>query len=398
MGHNRPVSKWRSAVINLLAISLCGYFLAPSSAATLPSSFLSLSKVSVLHNPGIILLDPKTNEVVYESDPDVTRAPASVLKLVSTTSALKQFGPEKTFTTSISRTDKTNKFILVGEGDPWLTTSRIDAIKYRRAYLPALIEKAIESDPTLKAISLQYKNIYYQDIQEIQRFYKGRLKIYPHAISDTSTIEAPLAKIVSPELSSIIQFTLLWSDNLLAARLSLMTAKAQGFAANSSGLQASFEKLFSELSVPASGLVIKDGAGLSHETRISARTIGELLVKIKSDASLKTIYEGLPLAGETGTLKNRFTKDAPSAVGLIKAKTGWINTTVSLAGFVNSGENDYAFAVIADHLPNRESIRQSARIAIDKMLATIAKPTPGMPVVLPSGAPAPDGIGVPTSD
>jgi len=364
----------------------------------MPSTFLSLSKVSVLHNPGIILLDPKTNEVVYESGPDVTRAPASVLKLVSTTSALKQFGPDKTFSTTISATDKPNKFVLIGDGDPWLTTSELEANKYKRAYLPELLNKALEKSPHLKSISLQYKNIYYQDIQALQRFYKGRIKIYPHALSDTTTIEPALAKITSPKLSSIIEFTLLWSDNLLAARLSLMTAKAQGFAANSSGLQASFEKLFSELNVPAAGLVIKDGAGLSHETRISARTIGELLVKIRSDASLKTIYEGLPLAGETGTLKNRFTKDAPTAVGLIKAKTGWINTTVSLAGFVNSGENDYAFAVIADHLPNRESIRQSARIAIDKMLATIAKPTPGMPVVLPSGAPAPDGIGVPTSD
>lgn len=388
----------RSIIAAAILASLCAGSTAPSHALSLPPSFVTFSKLSILNNPGIIVLDPKTNEVIYQSNSDVTRAPASVLKLVSTTSALKQFGPDKTFTTSISATDKRNKFILIGEGDPWLTTSKLEATKYKRAFLPQLINEAIAKSPHLKAISLQYKNIYYQDIQALQRYYKGRIKIYPHPISDTTAVEKPLATITSPKLSSIIEFTLLWSDNLLAARMSLMAAKAQGFAADSAGLQASFEKLFSELNIPASGLVVKDGAGLSHQTRISARMIGELLVKIKSDPSLQVIYDGLPLAGVSGTLKNRFTKDAPSAVGLIKAKTGWINSTVSLAGFVNVGEGDYVFAIIADRLANRESTRQSARVAIDKMLATIAKPTPGATQLPTSAIPAPESTALPTSD
>lgn len=351
-----------------------------SYGVSVPSNFISLSQVSALNHPGIILVDSKSNEVIYSSESDVMRAPASVLKLVSTTSALKTFGPDKTFTTSISGTDKPNKFYLVGESDPWLTTSKFEATKYKRAFLPYLINKALERSPHVKAISLEYKNIYFQDIEAIQRYFKGRIKIYPHAVSNSSSPELnPLAQIVSPKLSEIIQFTLLWSDNLLAARMSLMAAKADGFQANAAGLQSSFEKLFSELNIEAPGLVIKDGAGLSHETRISARTVAELLVKIKSEPSLLPVYEGLPLAGISGTLKNRFTKDAPTAVGLVKAKTGWINTTVSLAGYVNVGESDYAFAVIADHVANKETARQSARVAIDKLLATIARPTPGVP-------------------
>jgi len=88
------------------------------------------------------------------------------------------------------------------------------------------------------------------------------------------------------------------------------------------------------------------------------------------------IYDGLPTAGETGTLKSRFVKDAPSAVGLVRAKTGWIDTTVSLAGYVTSGEKQYIFAVIADRITNRESARGAARVTIDKMLSTIARPAP----------------------
>ncbi len=362
------------AIIGVLSFSLS--ITTPSYGEMLPANFISLSEAPALNRPGILLIDPKSNETLFSSEPDVVRAPASVLKLVSTTSALKTFGAEKTFTTSISQTEKPNKFLLVGGGDPWLTTNKLEAEKYKRAFLPYLINKAIEKNPQIKAISLQYKNIYYQDIQAIQRYYKGRIKIYPHAVSDSGAVERPLAQVVSPKLSEIINFTLLWSDNLLAARLSLMAAKANGFPADSAGLQASFEKLFTEFNITAPGLVIKDGAGLSHETRISARTLVELLVKIKSDPSLQVIYDGLPLSGVSGTLRHRFTKDAPSAVGLVKAKTGWINTTVSLAGFVNVGESDYVFAVIADRIINKESARQSARVAIDKMLATIARPAP----------------------
>lgn len=371
-------------LVPILAISLAAASASSSQAVVVPSNFVALSQAPILNHPGIILLDVKSKELVFDSSPDVTRAPASVLKLVSTTSALKVFGPDKTFTTSISSTEKPNKFVLVGEGDPWLTTSKFEAAKYKRAFLPYLINKALAKSPHLRAISLMYKNIYYQDIQAIQRYYKGRIKIYPHPLAENQLLDTPIATITSPQLSSIIEFTLLWSDNLLAARMALMAAKEQGFAADSTGLQSSFEKLFSDFEIPASGLVVKDGAGLSHDTRISARTIAELLLKIRNEPSLETIYMGLPVAGISGTLKHRFTKDAPAGVGLVKAKTGWINTTVSLAGFVSVGDSDYVFAVIADHLANRESVRQAAREAIDKMLATIAKPTPGVPVQTPT--------------
>jgi len=128
------------------------------------------------------------------------------------------------------------------------------------------------------------------------------------------------------------------------------------------------------MEIPTTGLVFKDGAGLSHDNRVNAATIAKLLKVIHSTPELEVIYNGLPVAGESGTLKNRFVKDAPTAVGLIHAKTGWINTSVSLAGFVQTTEKQYIFAIIASGLRSNESNRASARIAIDKLLATIAKP------------------------
>jgi D-alanyl-D-alanine carboxypeptidase len=327
-------------------------------------------------------VDPDTSEVLFQDGADVLRTPASVMKLLSTTSALRTLGPDKSYATTISSTDKPNKFLLLGESDPWLTTSAKDATRLHRGYLPYLINKALQTNPKLKAISLQYKNIYFQDIEAIQAFYKGKLKIYPHQISDASIGVEEIAKVTSPRLSEIIDYTLLWSDNTLAARLAFQAAKAQGFTADSPGLQKSMEKMMNELSISANGLIVKDGAGLSHDTRISARIVASLLTRIRNDPTLALIHKSLPTSGVSGTLRHRYITTAPEGVGLIQAKTGWINSTVSLAGYVTAGEKELVFAVIVDHLANKESLRQSARVAIDKMLASLAKPAPlSLPVL-----------------
>jgi D-alanyl-D-alanine carboxypeptidase len=124
--------------------------------------------------------------------------------------------------------------------------------------------------------------------------------------------------------------------------------------------------------VDHTGLKVFDGNGLSNKTKVSASTIENLLSTIDANPELKVIYDGLPTSGKTGTLKNRFITDAPNAVSLIHAKTGWINNTVSLAGFVKSGERNYVFTIIDNHVKNSEYYRGLARIQIDKALAAIA--------------------------
>jgi hypothetical protein len=45
-----------------------------------------------------------------------------------------------------------------------------------------------------------------------------------------------------------------------------------------------------------------------------------------------------------------------------------------LAGYVEVGNSEYVFAVIANHVTPTEKSRDLARKTIDKMLATVAKP------------------------
>ena len=269
--------------------------------------------------------------------------------------------------------------MIQGEDDPWLTGSSFEVKKYHRAFLPTLINKMRVANPTLTSAVIEYRGISESDTAILATYYKDSFGItfIPLTTDESVTLAAvsQIAQITSPPLSEIIKFTLLWSDNDIAQRLALLAARKLGFPWSSAGMQSAFVKVLSQYGVPTDGLVVIDGAGLSHDTRVSAITIAYLLEAINNRTELRVIDDGLPLAGKTGTLKYRFTTDAPAGVGLVRAKTGWIDTSVSLAGFVTVGPRNYIFAIIADQIKNSENARNAARVTIDKMLAAIARPT-----------------------
>ena len=346
----------------------------PAQALAIPTLFIKLSASPTLNRPGIVLVDPSTNQTLFSLDPDIERAPASVLKLFSMTTVLSALSADLVFKTSISETATPGTYLLAGSGDPWITESPFEQKTYQRAFLPTLINKVLELHPESKSITLDYNNMYTLDIHAIQRYFAGRVTINAVKVNSTATATTEIASIQSPPLAKIIEFTLLYSDNVLADRLARLAAHTMGFTTDATGLQSAFYKALSDLGVSTTGIHIYDGNGLSHQTRVSARQVTELLLAIKDNPKFKPIIEGLPTSGKTGTLKYRFINDAPNAVGLVHAKTGWINTTVSLAGFVTVGPDQYVFAIVANHIHNLESSRQAARVTIDQMLGTIAKP------------------------
>jgi D-alanyl-D-alanine carboxypeptidase/D-alanyl-D-alanine-endopeptidase (penicillin-binding protein 4) len=128
------------------------------------------------------------------------------------------------------------------------------------------------------------------------------------------------------------------------------------------------------MEIDSSKLVVKDGSGLSHENRLTARLLGELLIKIHKDPKYEAIIESLPDGGINGTLNERFLETAPQAVGLVHAKTGTLNGTVSLAGYIESGDREYIFVVIADKLSRTYSAAKVARDTLDRYLGRIAIP------------------------
>jgi serine-type D-Ala-D-Ala carboxypeptidase/endopeptidase (penicillin-binding protein 4) len=77
---------------------------------------------------GIQILDPDTNKVLIEVNPDKTFLPASVLKVLTTSTALEKLGPDFQYRTGVYTNGTldpdgtiSRDLILVGRGDPNLT-------------------------------------------------------------------------------------------------------------------------------------------------------------------------------------------------------------------------------------------------------------------------------------
>jgi D-alanyl-D-alanine carboxypeptidase len=97
-------------------------------------------------------------------------------------------------------------------------------------------------------------------------------------------------------------------------------------------------------------------------------------VKIYKDPRFAAVIESLPDGGINGTLNERFIKTAPNAVGLVHAKTGTLNGTVTLAGYIEAGDREYIFVVLADRLSRTYSAAKIARDTLDRYLGRIAVP------------------------
>jgi len=364
-------------LITLISIFGLLVQLSPSShAVSVPNSFKKLATSSTLAKPGIIVFDPTTQTEIYSDAADEPRAPASVLKIISATAAITAFGPDKVFNTTINSTTDPDVYVLQGERDPWLTTSARDAKYLKRARSTNLINEVINVRGDYSGLKIKFYGMFDADIKSLRTYYDNKIKFVriskPADSPDEELTE--ISRVTSPTLREILNFTLLWSDNVLADRLARNAAVKMGYSRDDLSLNLAFEETLSLLGVDSSGLKVFDGSGLSRENRVSARTVAELLLKIRNEPQYQAVYEGLPLSGKTGTLKKRFQESAATAKGLVKAKTGWINTSVTLAGYVEAGESEYVFAVIANRVTPTEYSRDRARKIIDKMLATIAKP------------------------
>jgi D-alanyl-D-alanine carboxypeptidase len=311
------------------------------------------------------------------------RKPASVMKLLSGAATLKYLDLKTVFSTKISIGLESRTLVIQGSYDPWISTSHIVARKMNRESLPYLANSSMAmlkqaNGNSLRKITVLYSGLFSQDVSNFKSYwanrgFKPRMKAVGSAEGFAQAGEISTSQ-TSPELSKILEFTLLWSDNLLAERLARLASRAAGHAFNLEGVVQTYSQLLAELEIDSSKLVVKDASGLSKENRITASLVGQLLYKLRKDEKMKYIFEFLPISGISGTLESRFLTTAPTAIGLVHAKTGTLNGTVSLAGFVESEDREYVFVTIADEIQRGTRSSDKARDAIDRILGRIAAP------------------------
>ena len=370
----------------IAALTLGVIFSAPVSAfdpLRATTVFTNLAADPKLKNPSVILFDASTGEQLFESNGYAKRKPASTLKLLAGVSVAQYLDPEMRFQTSLALSDKTNSVVIQGEMDPWATFSAFNAKRFGQTSLKYLayrahVELESQAGAPVKKMTIYYNGIYDSEAKNMKVYLKSK-KVYV-ILKPVTALEAqnltvePVMNSASPTVQQMTHYFMQWSDNVLSDRLSRFAAKAAGFKGNTEGIAEVYEKVLADLEIESSKLVVKDGSGLSHDNRVSAKLLGDLLVKIYKDPRFAGVIESLPDGGVNGTLNERFIKTAPNAVGLVHAKTGTLNGTVTLAGYIESGDREYVFVVLADRLSRTYSAAKIARDTLDRYLGRIALP------------------------
>ena len=376
--------KFRSIVAVAIAFVLIGSSAnAALKPAEIPPVFEKLLNSPTLANPAMIVIDGSTGETIYEKNINAQRKPASVMKVLTAAMVLQYLDPLKVYTTEISIAPEANTIYIKGSLDPWIGTTHSVARKMNRASLTHMASNATNAVRSYNAgelvdYTVVYSDLYEQDVKNFKKYWgdRGFKPVFSaqKTLDLSSVVTVPIAIETSPPVAKILDWMMLWSDNELAERLARLSSKAAGEPFGILGVEKIFRKLLADLQIDASKLVVKDASGLSKSNKVTAKMIGELLYKLRKDARFTGLYPVLPVSGVSGTLNDRFIETAPSAVGLVRAKTGSLNGTATLAGYVESSDREYVFVTLADQIPKGYTSLKKARAAIDKILGRIAAP------------------------
>ena len=373
--------------IVILISMVLSFSIAPAQAilspSTIPSVFSEMLLSPILANPSMILVDAQSGEVIYEKNANSPRKPASTLKIFSAAATLKYIDPKEVFRTSVSIGIKPKTLVIQGSYDPWISYVHYEAVKMHRTSLTRLAFNSLSAAKkankgSARGLTIEYSELNTRDVANFKVFFKKRGYIPKFKrVSSSVAFQDAGTEIVasdSPPVSEILQYTMLWSDNVLADRLARLAARRAGNAFSEEGVAITFAQVLMDVGIDPSRMVVADGSGLSRENRVSAKTMAELLFKLRKDPQYELLYTSLPVGGVSGTLRSRFLTTAPGAVGLVHAKTGTLNGTVSLAGYIESGEHEYIFVTVADKIGRSSRAANKARALMDRILGRIASP------------------------
>jgi D-alanyl-D-alanine carboxypeptidase/D-alanyl-D-alanine-endopeptidase (penicillin-binding protein 4) len=166
---------------------------------------------------------------------------------------------------------------------------------------------------------------------------------------------ATVASVSSPPLAEIVGWMLMQSNNVIAENLARQVAIATGRPASFSGAAAAEIAVLRKLGVRGE-IRLVDGSGLSPQDRITPDVLIQLIRLAASPGKpgLRAVITGLPVAGFAGTLapgQSVFPDVGRAGLGLVRAKTGNLQTVVSLAGITQAADGQtFAFAFMADRL------------------------------------------------
>ncbi|MGZ4127035.1 MAG: D-alanyl-D-alanine carboxypeptidase/D-alanyl-D-alanine-endopeptidase [Actinomycetota bacterium] len=346
--------------------------------------------------PGIVLV--RAGRELFSVNGDRPLAPASVLKLTTTTAAILRFGPDHRFATralGTRRGSTVDTLYLVGGGDPTLTT---EAYRVRR-YLPAptdvikrpafphgsatveqlaarvaaagvrtvgkividntifdsrktqsgWLSRYLVNDPDVGYLDGLTINEGYGDINQktivpspsaaAGAAFAGALARRGVHVGTLGRGRAPvdsaeIARVESPTVAEIVDFTNRYSINYNAEMLLKDLGASFGGRGSTVAGVLVVFGALRALGVPTKGLVMTDGSGLSVLDRITPRTVAGLLGRILTEKGAG--WDALRGSiPVAGEPGTLLTRmTAPPTKDNLRGKTGQIEHVRSMAGWV----------------------------------------------------------------
>lgn len=362
---------------------------------------------------GVMVADGASGTILLDSNGSVPLVPASTAKLLTAVTALVALDDDGSVTTRVVR-DPDGAVVLVGAGDPLLTaaatptgasltelalltaaalrqagvaevavtvddsafTGPVTAPGWEEGDVADCLVKPITAlslhatapapecvpdlDPSLTAGTVFAELLGAQGITVVGE--PMRRQAAPNATELAAAQSAPVAAMVEQMLTD--------SDNTSAEMLAHLAGRALAGQASFDGGSKATSTVLKDLSLPAPGLVLVDGSGLSVLDRLTPSTALGVLDKVTQGGNqqLWPVSSGLAVAGFDGTLAERFTTpETLAGRGDVRAKTGTLTAVSALSGQVVSKDGQLlTFVMISngveDVLASREALDRAAAV------------------------------------
>lgn len=168
----------------------------------------------------------------------------------------------------------------------------------------------------------------------------------------------PEVQIHSTSISDWIKVTNLRSDNAYANVLLSYLGGSQ-----------SVQQALTSLGIDTNGYRLRDGSGLSRNNLATPRTLVSTLRAMYHARGNEVFLASLPVAGISGTLKNRLRQT--TAQGTVRAKTGSLRGVRALSGYIDHPEGPLVFSIITNQSLNQPST--PVVDAIDDIVLNLSK-------------------------
>ena len=358
------------------------------------------------------VVNADTGEILFDRGGSTASRPASVLKVLTAAAALSVLGPDYRASTTVVAGTEPGQVVLVGGGDLTLSSTPTgdDSVYAGAAHLDALAEqtRAAMGDTPITSVLLDssfFGDPGWQASWDRKEQTDGYMPLITalqmdgdrdnprtntSARSDDPVSRAgaafaaelgggdvrvslgtapagarALARAESQPVSTLIQLSLIVSDNALAEMLARLVAVESGTGNTFDAIEPAVLAGLATYGISTDGIRIVDGSGLSDDNAVPPAYLTQLFRQINARAgNLGVIFDGLPVAGgDSGSLSysDRFTGGNADADGAVFAKTGWIDTGYTLAGVIDAQDGStLTFAVYA-----LNDVSDNAKQAID---------------------------------